>query len=207
MKTKVYLYIALLISFLFNIGFFFHARGNDKSHPYANVSDEYLNEQLGQSYAYLKLNSLSLGNIEGVLWKGNEDEKIKLHDQLNDYGIILYFSELSCFTCIKDQLASLNKMNRMRKKLNILLVTNHLRKDVLRELAMSKLEFPIFELGENSLTGLSDINKRFPTATISLFLKDSVVVSSFVSNSETNYFNSQFYESIYRFNSMESESK
>ena len=206
MKTKVYLYIALLISFLFNIGFFFHARGNDKSHPYANVSDEYLNEQLGQSYAYLKLNSLSLENIEGVLWQGNENEKIKLHDQLNDYGIILYFSELSCFTCIKDQLASLNKMNRMRKKLNILF-TNHLRKDVLRELAMSKLEFPIFELGENSLTGLSDINKRFPTATISLFLKDSVVVSSFVSNSETNYFNSQFYESIYRFNSMESESK
>lgn len=95
----------------------------------------------------------------------------------------------------------------MRKKLNILLVTNHLRKDVLRELAMSKLEFPIFELGENSLTGLSDINKRFPTATISLFLKDSVVVSSFVSNSETNYFNSQFYESIYRFNSVEFGSK
>lgn len=101
MKTKVYLYIALLISFLFNIGFFFHARGSYKNHPYANVSDEYLNEQLGQSYAYLKLNGLSLGNIEGVLWKGNEDEKIKLHDQLNDYGIILYFSELSCFEYLK----------------------------------------------------------------------------------------------------------
>lgn len=202
MKTKIYLYIAILISFLFNIVFFFNSRGNNKNISYTNMPNEYLGEQLELSYSHLKLNGFSIEDMEGILWNGNKNRSSKLHSQLKNFSIILYFSELSCFTCIKDQLASLSKIKRIRKKINILLVTTHLRKDVQDELVISKSEFPIFELGENTFTCLDNVNKRFPTATIALFLKDSVIVSSYVSNSETNHFNPQFYESIYRFNTI-----
>lgn len=206
MKTKVYLYIAILISFLFNIGFFFHLKDNNKYIPYTNISDEYLEEQLDLSYSSLKLNGLSLENMKGVLWKDNKNENVELHTQLKSFSIVLYFSELSCSTCIKEHLSALKKIKRITKNVNTLLITNHLRNDVRNELIQSKLDFPIFELDEGSLTCLTDINKRFPTATIALFIKKSFIISSYVSNSETNHFNPQFYDSIYRYISSISKS-
>lgn len=199
MKTRVYLYIAILISFLFNIGFFFHLKDNNKQIPYTNISDEYLEEQLDLSYSYLKLNGSSLEKMKGILWKDNKNENVELQTQLKDFSIVLYFSELSCSTCIKEHLASLNKIKRMIKNINVILITNHLRNDVRNELIQSELDFPLFELDEGSLTCLTDINKRFPTATIALFIKESFIISSYVSNSGTNHFNPQFYDSIYRY--------
>lgn len=199
MKTRVYLYIAIIISFLFNIGFFFHLKENSKHIPYTNISDEYLGELLDLSYSSMKLNGFSLKNMKGTLWKDNKDKNIELHTQMKDFSIVLYFSELSCSTCIKEHLTSLKKTKKIIKNINILLVTNHLRKDVQNELIQSKLDFPIFELDEDSHTCLTDIKKRFPTATIALFVKDSLIISSYVSNSETNHFNTRFYNSIYRY--------
>lgn len=199
MKTRVYLYIAILISFLFNVGLFFYLMDNNKYISYANISDEYLWEQLELSYSSLKLNGLSLENTKGILWNDNKNENAELHTQLKDFSVVLYFSELSCSTCIKEHLSSLKKIKRMTKDIKILLITNHLRNDVRNELVQSKLNCPIFELGEDSLTTLSDINKRFPTATIALFTKNSFIISSYVSNLETNHFNIQFYNSIYRY--------
>lgn len=199
MKTRIYLYIAILISFLFNIGFFLNLKESKKYIAHTNISDEYLGELLDLSYSSMKLNGLSLENMKGSLWKDNKIENTEIQTQLKDFSIVLYFSELSCSTCIKDHLASLKKIKRTIKNINILLITNHLRQDVQNELIQSKLDFPIFEIGEDSITYLTKIKKRFPAATIALFIKDSFIISSYISNSETNHFNAQFYNSIYRY--------
>ena len=59
---RIYLYIAILISLVANIFFYSIMKKNENKIVTQNVvaSDEYLNDELGKAYSYLKLNGKKL---------------------------------------------------------------------------------------------------------------------------------------------------
>ena len=106
---RIYLYIAILISLVANIFFYSIMKKNDnKVVPQNTVaSDEYLNEELGKAYSYLKLNGKKFENIKGTL--GYQDKTIgrtELETLIRGDNVVFYFSDLSCSSCIMEHLNS-----------------------------------------------------------------------------------------------------
>ena len=119
---RIYLYIAILISLVANIFFYSIMKKNDnKVVPQNTVaSDEYLNEELGKAYSYLKLNGKKFENIKGTL--GYQDKTIgrtELETLIRGDNVVFYFSDLSCSSCIMEHLNSLEKLKKNNRRENV----------------------------------------------------------------------------------------
>ena len=198
---RIYLYIAILISLVANIFFYSIMKKNDnKVVPQNTVaSDEYLNEELGKAYSYLKLNGKKFENIKGTL--GYQDKTIgrtELETLIRGDNVVFYFSDLSCSSCIMEHLNSLEKLKKIIE--GRMLIVSHLpRKDVQNELVRLKSEIPVFYMDEEYVSVLEELSGNHPTATTLMIMDDLFVVSSCVTDSQTKHFNPEFYDAIVRF--------
>ncbi|WP_129697744.1 hypothetical protein [Parabacteroides goldsteinii] len=198
---RIYLYIAILISLVANIFFYSIMKKNDnKVVPQNTVaSDEYLNEELGKAYSYLKLNGKKFENIKGTL--GYQDKTIgrtELETLIRGDNVVFYFSDLSCSSCIMEHLNSLEKLKKVIE--GRMLIVSHLpRKDVQNELVRLKSEIPVFYMDEEYVSVLEELSGNHPTATTLMIMDDLFVVSSCVTDSQTKHFNPEFYDAIVRF--------
>ena len=198
---RIYLYIAILISLVANIFFYSIMKKNDnKVIPQNTVaSDEYLNEELGKAYSYLKLNGKKFENIKGTL--GYQDKTIgrtELETLIRGDNVVFYFSDLSCSSCIMEHLNSLEKLKKIIE--GRMLIVSHLpRKDVQNELVRLKSEIPVFYMDEEYVSVLEELSGNHPTATTLMIMDDLFVVSSCVTDSQTKHFNPEFYDAIVRF--------
>ena len=198
---RIYLYIAILISLVANIFFYSIMKKNDnKVVPLNTVaSDEYLNEELGKAYSYLKLNGKKFENIKGTL--GYQDKTIgrtELETLIRGDNVVFYFSDLSCSSCIMEHLNSLEKLKKIIE--GRMLIVSHLpRKDVQNELVRLKSEIPVFYMDEEYVSVLEELSGNHPTATTLMIMDDLFVVSSCVTDSQTKHFNPEFYDAIVRF--------
>lgn len=198
---RMYLYIAILISLVANIFFYSIMKKNDnKVVPQNTVaSDEYLNEELGKAYSYLKLNGKKFENIKGTL--GYQDKTIgrtELETLIRGDNVVFYFSDLSCSSCIMEHLNSLEKLKKIIE--GRMLIVSHLpRKDVQNELVRLKSEIPVFYMDEEYVSVLEELSGNHPTATTLMIMDDLFVVSSCVTDSQTKHFNPEFYDAIVRF--------
>ena len=198
---RIYLYIAILISLMANIFFYSIMKKNDnKVVPQNTVaSDEYLNEELGKAYSYLKLNGKKFENIKGTL--GYQDKTIgrtELETLIRGDNVVFYFSDLSCSSCIMEHLNSLEKLKKIIE--GRMLIVSHLpRKDVQNELVRLKSEIPVFYMDEEYVSVLEELSGNHPTATTLMIMDDLFVVSSCVTDSQTKHFNPEFYDAIVRF--------
>ena len=195
---RIYLYIAILISLVANIFFYSIMKKNDnKVVPQNTVaSDEYLNEELGKAYSYLKLNGKKFENIKGTL--GYQDKTIgrtELETLIRGDNVVFYFSDLSCSSCIMEHLNSLEKLKKIIE--GRMLIVSHLpRKDVQNELVRLKSEIPVFYMDEEYVSVLEELSGNHPTATTLMIMDDLFVVSSCVTDSQTKHFNPEFYDAI-----------
>lgn len=198
---RIYLYIAILISLMANIFFYSIMKKNDnKVVPQNTVaSDEYLNEELGKAYSYLKLNGKKFENIKGTL--GYQDKTIgrtELETLIRGDNVVFYFSDLSCSSCIMEHLNSLEKLKKIIE--GRMLIVSHLpRKDVQNELVRLKSEIPVFYMDEEYVSVLEELSGNHPTATTLMIMDDLFVVGSCVTDSQTKHFNPEFYDAIVRF--------
>ena len=198
---RIYLYIAILISLVANIFFYSIMKKNDnKVVPQNTVaSDEYLNEELGKAYSYLKLNGKKFENIKGTL--GYQDKTIgrtELETLIRGDNVVFFFSDLSCSSCIMEHLNSLEKLKKIIE--GRMLIVSHLpRKDVQNELVRLKSEIPVFYMDEEYVSVLEELSGNHPTATTLMIMDDLFVVSSCVTDSQTKHFNPEFYDAIVRF--------
>ena len=198
---RIYLYIAILISLVANIFFYSIMKKNDnKVVPQNTVaSDEYLNEELGKAYSYLKLNGKKFENIKGTL--GYQDKTIgrtELETLIRGDNVVFYFSDLSCSSCIMEHLNSLEKLKKIIE--GRMLIVSHLpRKDIQNELVRLKSEIPVFYMDEEYVSVLEELSGNHPTATTLMIMDDLFVVSSCVTDSQTKHFNPEFYDAIVRF--------
>ena len=198
---RIYLYIAILISLVANIFFYSIMKKNDNKVVPQNavVSDEYLNDELGKAYSYLKLNGKKLENIKGTL--GYQDKTIgrtELETLIRGDNVVFYFSDLSCSSCIMEHLNSLEKLKKIIE--GRMLIISHLpRKDVQNELVRLKSEIPVFYMDEEYVSVLEELSGNHPTATTLMIMDDLFVVSSCVTDSQTKHFNPEFYDAIVRF--------
>ena len=198
---RIYLYIAILISLVANIFFYSIMKKNDnKVVPQNTVaSEEYLNEELGKAYSYLKLNGKKFENIKGTL--GYQDKTIgrtELETLIRGDNVVFYFSDLSCSSCIMEHLNSLEKLKKIIE--GRMLIVSHLpRKDVQNELVRLKSEIPVFYMDEEYVSVLEELSGNHPTATTLMIMDDLFVVSSCVTDSQTKHFNPEFYDAIVRF--------
>ena len=198
---RIYLYIAILISLVANIFFYSIMKKNDnKVVPQNTVaSDEYLNEELGKAYSYLKLNGKKFENIKGTL--GYQDKTIgrtELETLIRGDNVVFYFSDLSCSSCIMEHLNSLEKLKKIIE--GRMLIVSHLpRKDVQNELVRLKSDIPVFYMDEEYVSVLEELSGNHPTATTLMIMDDLFVVSSCVTDSQTKHFNPEFYDAIVRF--------
>ena len=198
---RIYLYIAILISLVANIFFYSIMKKNDnKVVPQNTVaSDEYLNEELGKAYSYLKLNGKKFENIKGTL--GYQDKTIgrtELETLIRGDNVVFYFSDLSCSSCIMEHLNSLEKLKKIIEG-RMLIVSHVPRKDVQNELVRLKSEIPVFYMDEEYVSVLEELSGNHPTATTLMIMDDLFVVSSCVTDSQTKHFNPEFYDAIVRF--------
>ena len=198
---RIYLYIAILISLVANIFFYSIMKKNDnKVVPQNTVaSDEYLNEELGKAYSYLKLNGQTFENITGTLgYKDNTIGSTELETLIRGDNVVFYFSDLSCSSCIMEHLNSLEKLKKIIE--GRMLIVSHLpRKDVQNELVRLKSEIPVFYMDEEYVSVLEELSGNHPTATTLMIMDDLFVVSSCVTDSQTKHFNPEFYDAIVRF--------
>jgi len=198
---RIYLYIAILISVVANIFLNFAMKKNDNKVVSQNeiVSDEYLNEELGKAYSYLKLNGKKFENVTGTL--GYQDKMIGrmgLETLIRGYNVVFYFLDLSCFSCIMEQLNSLEKLKKIIG--GRMLIISHLpRKDVQNELLRLKSEIPVFYMDDKYVSVLEEFSKNHPAAITWMITDDLFIVSSCVTDSHTKHFNSEFYDAIVRF--------
>ena len=198
---RIYLYIAILISLVANIFFYSIMKKNDnKVVPQNTVASyEYLNEELGKAYSYLKLNGKKFENIKGTL--GYQDKTIgrtELETLIRGDNVVFYFSDLSCSSCIMEHLNSLEKLKKIIE--GRMLIVSHLpRKDVQNELVRLKSEIPVFYMDEEYVSVLEELSGNHPTATTLMIMDDLFVVSSCVTDSQTKHFNPEFYDAIVRF--------
>ena len=198
---RIYLYIAILISVVANIFLNFAMKKNDNKVVSQNeiVSDEYLNDELGKAYSYLKLNGKKFENIKGML--GYQDKMIgrtELETLIRGHNVVFYFSDLSCSSCIMEHLNSLEKLKKIIE--GRMLIISHLpRKDVQNELVRLKSEIPVFYMDEEHISVLEELSGNHPTATTLMIMDDLFIVSSCVTDSQTKHFNPEFYDAIVRF--------
>ncbi len=198
---RIYLYITIailgiVIVFLFNKINRFSSENKIESPP---SLDDYTNQELAKSYAYIGINGLTLPNVKGVLSSDQKSQETDLIPLLRERKIVLYFSELACASCVSEQLHALNKFDKKYGNDKILLVTNYLQEEIKRGMQMTNMKFPVFELKGSRLAGLSDLTEQFVAITAVLLVEESFVITSCVTDSHTKHFNAGFYESLDRY--------
>lgn len=65
---RIYLYIAVLISLVANIIFYSNMKKNENKVATQSevVSDDYVSDELGKAYSYVKLNGKMIENVKGT---------------------------------------------------------------------------------------------------------------------------------------------
>ena len=112
---RIYLYIAIIISLVANIIFYSNLKKNENKVVSQSevVSDDYVSDELGKAYSYVKLNGKKLENVKGTLsYQDKTIGVVELESLIRGYNVVFYFSDLSCSTCIMEHINSLEKLKK-----------------------------------------------------------------------------------------------
>lgn len=198
---RIYLYIAVLISLVANIIFYSNMKKNENKVATQSevVSDDYVSDELGKAYSYVKLNGKMIENVKGTLsYQDKTIGIVELKSLIRGYNVVFYFSDLSCSTCIMEHINSLEKLKKVIGG-SILIISHLPRKDVQSELLRLKSEIPVFYMDQKQVSVFEDLSNSYHTATSVMIVDDMHIVSSCVTDSNTKHFNSEYYDAIIRF--------
>lgn len=198
---RIYLYIAVLISLVANIIFYSNMKKNENKIVTQSevVSDDYVSDELGKAYSYVKLNGKMIENVKGTLsYQDKTIGIVELKSLIRGYNVVFYFSDLSCSTCIMEHINSLEKLKKVIGG-SILIISHVPRKDVQSELLRLKSEIPVFYMDQKQVSVFEDLSNSYHTATSVMIVDDMHIVSSCVTDSNTKHFNSEYYDAIIRF--------
>lgn len=198
---RIYLYIAVLISLVANIIFYSYMKKNENKVATQSevVSDDYVSDELGKAYSYVKLNGKMIENVKGTLsYQDKTIGIVELKSLIRGYNVVFYFSDLSCSTCIMEHINSLEKLKKVIGG-SILIISHVPRKDVQSELLRLKSEIPVFYMDQKQVSVFEDLSNSYHTATSVMIVDDMHIVSSCVTDSNTKHFNSEYYDAIIRF--------
>lgn len=198
---RIYLYIAVLISLVANIIFYSNMKKNENKVATQSevVSDDYVSDELGKAYSYVKLNGKMIENVKGTLsYQDKTIGIVELKSLIRGYNVVFYFSDLSCSTCIMEHINSLEKLKKVIGG-SILIISHVPRKDVQSELLRLKSEIPVFYMDQKQVSMFEDLSNSYHTATSVMIVDDMHIVSSCVTDSNTKHFNSEYYDAIIRF--------
>lgn len=198
---RIYLYIAVLISLVANIIFYSNMKKNENKVATQSevVSDDYVSDELGKAYSYVKLNGKMIENVKGTLsYQDKTIGIVELKSLIRGYNVVFYFSDLSCSTCIMEHINSLEKLKKVIGG-SILIISHVPRKDVQSELLRLKSEIPVFYMDQKQVSVFEDLSNSYHTATSVMIVDDMHIVSSCVTDSNTKHFNSEYYDAIIRF--------
>lgn len=198
---RIYLYIAVLISLVANIIFYSNMKKNENKVATQSevVSDDYVSDELGKAYSYVKLNGKMIENVKGTLsYQDKTIGIVELKSLIRGYNVVFYFSDLSCSTCIMEHINSLEKLKKVIGG-SMLIISHVPRKDVQSELLRLKSEIPVFYMDQKQVSVFEDLSNSYHTATSVMIVDDMHIVSSCVTDSNTKHFNSEYYDAIIRF--------
>lgn len=198
---RICLYIAVLISLVANIIFYSNMKKNENKVATQSevVSDDYVSDELGKAYSYVKLNGKMIENVKGTLsYQDKTIGIVELKSLIRGYNVVFYFSDLSCSTCIMEHINSLEKLKKVIGG-SILIISHVPRKDVQSELLRLKSEIPVFYMDQKQVSVFEDLSNSYHTATSVMIVDDMHIVSSCVTDSNTKHFNSEYYDAIIRF--------
>lgn len=198
---RIYLYIAVLISLVANIIFYSNMKKNENKVATQSevISDDYVSDELGKAYSYVKLNGKMIENVKGTLsYQDKTIGIVELKSLIRGYNVVFYFSDLSCSTCIMEHINSLEKLKKVIGG-SILIISHVPRKDVQSELLRLKSEIPVFYMDQKQVSVFEDLSNSYHTATSVMIVDDMHIVSSCVTDSNTKHFNSEYYDAIIRF--------
>lgn len=198
---RIYLYIAVLISLVANIIFYSNMKKNENKVATQSevVSDDYVSDELGKAYSYVKLNGKMIENVKGTLsYQDKTIGIVELESLIRGYNVVFYFSDLSCSTCIMEHINSLEKLKKVIGG-SMLIISHVPRKDVQSELLRLKSEIPVFYMDQKQVSVFEDLSNSYHTATSVMIVDDMHIVSSCVTDSNTKHFNSEYYDAIIRF--------
>ena len=93
---RIYLYIAIIISLVANIIFYSNLKKNENKVVSQSevVSDDYVSDELGKAYSYVKLNGKKLENVKGTLsYQDKTIGVVELESLIRGYNVVFYFSK------------------------------------------------------------------------------------------------------------------
>lgn len=212
MKQSYFLYSAIFLLILINL-FCFYQLIKQKSEvkPLSQINnsiesfkieDEYMHDMLSNAYSYLQLNGLVIDTLNGVLYDKNKIINADTKSLLKDDNIVLFVSELSCATCVTEQIYYLTKFDKIYRRENrrnsIIIMTNHLREDVKEYISMINSDLPILDLN-GSIVKLPVLTNDNSALIALLHVNNGKIINSFVFDAESKCYSHYFYDMLCRY--------
>ena len=196
MKSTVFLCVSICILIIGNV-FQLWLNVDLKQNARNDIDMSYVGDVLNSAYNYLRIDDIRssdtvmMSRIPLKRKQSVEIEQISTLDLFKGEKVVFYFPSHFCESCVHDQLSRLGKLANEIKSLDIIVISDEMRNDMVDYFLVNNIRLPYFIADDTS--GLVPENMQ---DCVLYYLRDTTVKHSFVYSMVTKGFVDNFYEMI-----------
>lgn len=196
MKSTVFLCIAICILIIGNV-FQLWLNVDLKQNARKDIDMNYVGDVLNSAYNYLRIDdirssdTIMMSKIPLKRKQNVEIEQISTLDLFKGEKVVFYFPSHFCESCVHDQLSRLGKLANEMKSLDIIVISDEIRSDMVDYFLVNNIRLPYFIAEDTSGFVPENIQDC-----VLYYLRDTAVKHSFVYSMVTKGFVDHFYEMV-----------